>query len=227
MLVEKEAPVDSRAFVQQLLRENEEYLGRLKPKETLEADVGKNLNVADLLKAALKNEMEALEIAGGWLASTPQADVKVALARQAGDEAKHYRLIQERLRELGVDTEDLDPVAGSHTPLFQYLSTLEGTVQRAAGGQFTREQIATVKNRQFADFCKETGDAETFRLYDETIGPDEHYHHQLGMQILEKYATTPEEQAWARAAARRTLELADEMQKAAVQRLGTGRGPGC
>jgi uncharacterized ferritin-like protein (DUF455 family) len=29
--------------------------------------------------------------------------VELALARQAGDEAKHYRLIEKRLGELGVD----------------------------------------------------------------------------------------------------------------------------
>ena len=32
------------------------------------------------------------------------ANVKLALARQVGDEAKHYRLIADRLRELGFET---------------------------------------------------------------------------------------------------------------------------
>jgi rubrerythrin len=219
--------MDSKTFVQQLLQENQAILDRLQNRDTLEADVGKNLDIADLLKAALKNEMEAFEIAAFWLPSTPEPDVKVALARQAGDEAKHYRLIQDRLRALGIGTEEFNPVSVGYSPLFQYLTTLDTTIERSAAGQFTREHIAVVKNRQFIDFCREIGDQETLRLYDETIAPDEYFHHQLGIQILEKYATTSELQERAEAAARRTLELADEMQQVAVRRLGTRRGPGC
>jgi hypothetical protein len=219
--------MDTAAFVHDLLRENQSRLHQLRPRETLEADVGKHLSIVDLLRAALKNEMEALEIAARWLPVTPEPDVKVALARQAGDEAKHYRLVQDRLRALGVDTENFDPVAGNYSPLFQYLAGLTTTVERAAAGQFTREQLAVLKNQQFAEFCREAGDLETAKLYSDVIGPDEQYHHQLGIRILEKYATSPELQEEARGAARRTLDFADEMQRFALVRLRTARGPGC
>ena len=49
------------------------------------------------LKMALKNELEASEIAAVWIPTTPEVEVKLALARQVGDEAKHYRLIEEHL----------------------------------------------------------------------------------------------------------------------------------
>src|SRR5262247_942754 len=45
------------------------------------------------LKMALKNELEASEIAAVWIPTTPEVEVKLSLARQVGDEAKHYRLI--------------------------------------------------------------------------------------------------------------------------------------
>src|SRR5215472_51900 len=67
------------------------------------------------LKMALKNELEASEIAAVWMPSTPEIEVKLALARQAGDEAKHYRLIQKRLGELGVDTKGHDPLAAGRS----------------------------------------------------------------------------------------------------------------
>ena len=67
------------------------------------------MTVAKLLGLALKNELEATECAAAWIASTPEIDVKLALARQAGDEAKHFRLIQRRLDELGVDSACFDP----------------------------------------------------------------------------------------------------------------------
>ena len=95
--------MNSSDFVAQLLEENTEILKRLQPNETLEADVGKSINMVALLKAALRNEMEAIEIAALWIPDTAEPDIKLALARQTGDEAKHYRLIKERLANLGED----------------------------------------------------------------------------------------------------------------------------
>ena len=56
----------------------------------------------------------------------------MAFARQAGDEAKHYRMIAERLRELGVDARSFDPLAKGYGPLFKYLDSLDD--HRGAGG---------------------------------------------------------------------------------------------
>src|SRR6185436_4014315 len=102
--------------------------------------------VVNLLKVALKNEIEATESAARWMATTDEIDVKLALARQVGDEAKHYRLVADRLQELGFDAREFDPLTKGYGPLFRYLDTLETTVERVAAGQFTREAIAIVKN---------------------------------------------------------------------------------
>src|SRR5205085_8380747 len=71
------------------------------------------------LKMALKNELEASEIAAVWIPTTPETDVKLALARQAGDEARHYRLIEEHLEKMGADLTGFDPAAGGYGPMFQ------------------------------------------------------------------------------------------------------------
>ena len=136
-----------------------------------------------MLKVALRNEIEATEIAARWLVTTDDVDVKLALARQVGDEAKHYRMIAERLRALGFDATTVDPLAKGYGPLFQYLDTLTTTVERVAAGQFTREAIAVVKNRQFIEFCEHAGDRETAAMYRDVIEPDERYHHELGRTL--------------------------------------------
>ena len=69
-----------------------------RPESTLKPEVEGDLTVVNLLKVALKNEIEATESAARWLATTAELDVKLALARQVGDEAKHYRLIADRLQ---------------------------------------------------------------------------------------------------------------------------------
>ena len=90
------------------------------------------------------------------------------------------------------------PLAKGYGPLFQYLDTLTTTVERVAAGQFTREAIAVVKNRQFIEFCDRAGDRVTATLYRDVIEPDERFHHELGRSLLLRSATTPTAQDAAR-----------------------------
>jgi len=214
-------------FVEDLDRRNQTILKRLDPDAMLKPEVAGDLTVLNLLKVALKNEIEATEIASRWLVTTDDVDVKMAFARQAGDEAKHYRMIADRLRELGFDARGFNPIAKGYGPLFQYLDTLGSIVERVAAGQFTREAVAVVKNRQFIEFCERAGDEDTARLYREIIEPDEYFHHQLGRSLLLRFAATPDAQDRARRAAGRTLSLAEELQQAALATAGIHHAPGC
>ncbi|HET8576999.1 MAG TPA: ferritin-like domain-containing protein [Methylomirabilota bacterium] len=214
-------------FVNELDERNQAVLRRLEPDATLKPEVSGNLTVLNLLKVALKNEIEATEIAARWLVTTDDVEVKMAFARQAGDEAKHYRMIADRLRELGFAATTFNPLAKGYGPLFDYLDTLRTTVERVAAGQFTREAIAVVKNRQFIEFCERAGDKVTATLYRDVIEPDERFHHQLGRTLLLRTATSPEAQELARRAAARTLTLAEELQAAALKTAGIHHAPGC
>ena len=214
-------------FVRELDELNQAVLRRLEPDATLAPEVLGDLNVLNLLKVALKNEIEATEIAARWLVTTDDVEVKMAFARQAGDEAKHYRMIADRLRELGFAATAFNPLAKGYGPLFNYLDTLKTTVERVAAGQFTREAIAVVKNRQFIEFCERAGDRATATLYREIIEPDERFHHQLGRSLLLRAATTAEDQELARRAAAKTLALAEELQAAALKTAGIHHAPGC
>jgi hypothetical protein len=185
------------------------------------------IGVPELLAAALKKELEASEEAALWMTLERDVDVKLALARQCGDEAKHFRLIEARLRELGVDPARLDPQAGGPSPMFHYLAALGTTVERVAAGQFTREALAKVHNDVFIAHCVAQGDEETARLYRDVIQPDEAHHHDAGRRLLLRLAVTDEDQASARAAAARTLEIAGELQEMARLKKGIARAPGC
>lgn len=213
-------------FVAQLEEENRVTLDRL-GQLSAAGEAPQDLTVERLLRVALKNELEASEIAAAWMTTTSELDVKLAFARQVGDEAKHYRLIAERLSGLGVDVEKIDPRDGGYSALYEYLRQLQSTTARVAAGQFTREGIALVRNQCFIDFCASRGDEETARLYREIIQPDEQRHHELGRELLARYAATDNEQLVSRQAARRTLELAEEIQEMARLKTGISRAPGC
>lgn len=213
-------------FVAQLEEENRVTLERLGELSTA-GEAPQELTVERLLRVALKNELEASEIAAAWMTTTSELDVKLAFARQVGDEAKHYRLIAERLAALGVDVEKIDPREGGYSALYEYLRQLQSTTARVAAGQFTREGIALVRNQCFIEFCTSRGDEETARLYREIIQPDEQRHHEHGRELLARYAATDNEQQVSRQAARRTLELAEEIQETARLKTGISRAPGC
>ena len=219
-------PLSPESFVAELDAQNQVALGRIAV-ATATGEPSEAVTVARLLLLALKNELEATECAAAWLPSTPEVSVKLALARQAGDEAKHYKMIQARLLELDVDTKTLDPLAAGRSPLLTWLLTLEGTVARVAAGQFTREALAVVRNAEFARFCRAMGDDTTARMYEETIQPDERHHHELGRKLLLELATTDEAQDAARASSAKVLAMAEELQEIARLKAGITRAPGC
>lgn len=178
-----------------------------------------------LLQVALANEVGVSELAAAWMPSTPEMDVKLAFARQSGDEAGHFELVAERLTALGFDVEAFRMPAQS--PLFDYLRGLSGTVERIAAGLFTLESIAYAVNENFMRFCQEKGDLETVRIYREYIQPDEHAHQLLGRRLLGKYARTPELQTAARKTVDKVLDVAAAARAQAALRLGSACFPGC
>lgn len=212
--------MNGKEFIGRLVEEMDQIFARLGETETLEAEADGRVDVVTLLRLALKSELEASELAALWLPTTHEMDAKMVLAMQCGDEMKHYRMISQRLEELGEDVSAFDPLAEGHSPLYQYLRTLRTTVERIAAGPFASEAIAKVRNAQFVQFCLSVGDEATARLYDKVIQPEEFHHHQLGREFLESHATTPELQELAAAATRNTLEIADELRHLAAKTTG-------
>lgn len=214
-----------KEFVAELQLEMRRLFEQLGEYETLESEADGNVDVAVLLELALQSELEASELAALWLPSTPEIDVKRMLAHQCNDEMKHYELIVERLEEMGQDVSDVGAQAGRYTPLYQYLRPLKTTVERLAAGPFTGEAIAEARNAQFIDFCRQAGDAETARLYEEIIQPEEIHHHRLAAELLEKYCDTPERQELAQRAMHSALAIADELKSLARKSTGLATIP--
>ncbi len=183
--------------------------------------------VTELLVMALKKELEAAEEAALWLTTEPDIEVKLALARQCGDEAKHFRLIEARLEALGIDPATKPEVPSAPSPMFTFLAGLTHTVERIAAGPYAREALAKALNEAFIDYCEARGDAGTARLYRERIQPDEEHHHALGRSLLARMAVSEEDRDRARRATLRTLEIAEEIQQIVRVKRGVACAPGC
>jgi hypothetical protein len=124
--------ITGEQFTKSLAEENRVALERL-AKLSAAGEATPDLSVERLLRVALKNELEASELAAIWMTTTSELDVKLALARQTGDEARHYRLIADRLKALGVDADRIDPRDGGYSPLFEYLRAFKAP--RPGGGR--------------------------------------------------------------------------------------------
>jgi len=218
---------DARAFVDEL----QSYVsGKLASLDLLKDDGGVVADQAEVirrLKVALKNELEAAELAAFWIPSTPEVDVKLALARQAGDEARHYHFIEKHLEGMGVDLHGFNPAAEGYGPMYSLLRGFESTVERVAGAHFTREALALKKNEQFIEFCQRAGADETADLYRKNIQPDENWHVDIGRRFLARYAATADQQEKARRAVEAVLDLAVKVQRKQLQELKLSHAPGC
>jgi bacterioferritin (cytochrome b1) len=214
--------LDPRAFAGELAAETVRALARLA--ERLRAPLWGEATVADLLGAALRDEVEAAEIAAIWMAGEPDLELKLGLARQAGDEARHYRAIAERMRELGGDPAAAEARWRGPSPTFRHLKGLQVPAERLAAAS-VREGIARVRNAAFAAACEARGDVETARLYREVIAPDEARHQEFVEAMLARFALTAEDQERARRAAARVLQLVEDPNDSARPRPPASRGP--
>ena len=218
---------DARAFVdemQQYVADKLASLDLLKDEEPGSAD---RQEVIRRLKVALKNELEAAELAAVWIPSTPEIDVKLALARQAGDEARHYHLIEKHLEAMGVSLAGFEPAAEGYGPMYNLLRGFDSTVERLAGAHFTREALALKKNDQFIEFCERAGAQETADLYRKHIQPDEGWHVDIGHRFLTRYVASDEDRGKARRAIEAVLDLAVKVQRKQFQELKLSHAPGC
>jgi uncharacterized ferritin-like protein (DUF455 family) len=217
--------VETPAFIAALEAFKAERLAPIVGAGRMSIEDGADGDAKAMLQVALANEINVSELAASWMPSTPEVDVKLAFARQAGDEAGHFMLVADRLRALGFDVDGFRPPADS--PLFRYLQSLTTTVERIAAGLFTLESIAYGVNENFMAFCAARGDDETVRIYREYIQPDERAHQQLGQRLLAKYATTPALEQIARDTVGKLLEIAATTRAKAAEKLGSACFPGC
>ena len=188
--------MDGKEFVDRLKAENEAILAKI-DEPPLSSGVPKTELLATLIKMALKNEIEAAEIAAEWVSTTP---------------------------ELSLDGfHPLDPPS----PVLTYLRTLISTPERIAAALVAREAMGGRRNVQFLVFLDRIGQRDLAQLYREVINPDEDRHHLSGCAVLAELAITPEAQQAACRAARGLLETGDRVRSNALRSTGAPVIPGC
>ena len=156
-----------------------------------------------VMKSRYSNELRAAEIFGRWLRGFDDLDVKLHFMDAVGEEARHSRLLAERIRELGGDPLDYEPVSGQ-IAMFNAFDALEDTIERVAAFSLAGEGVAdylierAIGSPNVPDWLK-----APYRA----IHEEEKEHGGFPMGAIARLATTPEAQRRARRAVAMSLVL--------------------
>lgn len=142
------------------------------------------------------------------------ATLKMLIARQVGDEAKHANVCARRIRELGSRVDDYVPPP-EQLVMYDVLDGYTYPEQFLAAMQFTTEHEGVRRN----EAALRRFDAETAQMFEDAINPDEEFHVQIGWVGLRTLCTTAEAQDRARAACVRQRILHRDWTKAYRQRM--------
>jgi hypothetical protein len=170
--------------------------------------VKETLEIVDFLRLAMKDSIEAAEVAALWFADCEDLGMKIGFAEQCGSAARHYRLIAGRIATLGGDA--FDPRSGGYSRFFGFLRSLTTPEERAAAGLVTLRTFNIGRLSIFADLCDDRQDSETAGIFRDQIAADERRVFETGWRTLIASAATEESQARGRRAAFRIVELAAE-----------------
>jgi rubrerythrin len=156
-----------------------------------------------VMKSRLFNELRAADLFGTWLKSTPEFEVKAALAESAHEEMVHAGLLSKRIQERGADPFDYRPLP-AQIAMFNAIEGLSDTCQRAAAFSLAGEAVATYLTQR----CLRAETVpEWIKQPYRRITEDEEGHGSMPQAILKRYAVSAERQDAARRAVAMRLVL--------------------
>lgn len=156
-----------------------------------------------VMKSRLFNELRAADLFGTWLRTTPELDVKAAMAESAHEEMVHAELLSGRLRDLSADPYDYKPLP-AQIAMFNALEGLDDTCERIAGLSLAGETVANY----LIEMCLKSPDVpEWIKQPYRRITQDEEGHGRVPQEFLKRYARTEERQDRVRRAVAMRLVL--------------------
>jgi hypothetical protein len=215
--------VTADVSVSELEIKNQESFRNLVATRYLPALASEGVSVAEALRWECKMIIESIESAALWLADTESLILKLACATACGERAHHFRLLTDRLADLGLAAGSYDPRQGGYSRLYGFLRSLQTGEERAAAGFLTLAGMSAVRLVGLASFCDDKGDPESARLVRESVLPEEEARVDVGRELLVALVPTDETQARARRASYRVIELLTDLYDPAMFRKMSGR----
>lgn len=156
-----------------------------------------------VVQSRLFNEIRAAEVFGAWLETTPELEVKTALAEALHEEMAHAQLLEEIIRKRGGDPFDYRPVPGQ-IAMFNAFIALPATLERIAAFPLAGEGVAEYMIRRA---LAASSVPEWIKAPYRAIQRDEADHKDFPAVVIGRYAKTPEAQERVRRAVAMSLTL--------------------
>jgi len=195
------AALDPREFVRDLAAENAAFWRGRDVRQ--DSDARPPVRLAQLrarMRQGVYNELRSVELIAAWLPYVPEREVRDLLPGQLDDEHRHYRLLRQRLLDLGEDPDGFRPLP-EWEALFDWLIACRTrpTWEKLAMFQFAGETQSCEGFETLIALARDV-DPVTAELYATSILPDEYRHAAIGRRALTLLCDTEGRQAAARAA---------------------------
>ncbi len=143
-----------------------------------------------VMQSRLFNELRAADLFGTWLRTTPELDVKATMAESAHEEMVHAQLLSKRIRDLGAEPFDYQPLP-AQTAMFNAMEGLNETCERIAALSVAGETVANY----LIQMCLKSADVpEWIKQPYRRITEDEEGHGSAPQEFLKRYATSDQRQ---------------------------------
>jgi hypothetical protein len=156
-----------------------------------------------VLKSRYFNEIRAAEVFGHWLRGFTDLEVKLHFMEAIGEEGRHSRLLAERIKALGGDPLDYEPVPGQ-IAMFNAFESTEDTVERVAAFSLAGEGVADYLIEMALD---SRAVPEWLKAPYRAIHAEEQEHGSYPAQVIARLATSADSQRRARRAVAMSLDL--------------------
>ena len=214
---------EPREFVRALADENAAFWRGRDVRQDLDAAPAVRLaQLRARMRQGVYNELRSVELIAAWLPHVPEHQIRDLLPGQLDDEHRHYRLLRQRMIDLGEDPDGFRALP-EWEALFDWLIACRArpTWEKLAMFQFAGETQSCEGFETLIALARDV-DPESAELYATAILPDERKHAAIGRRALLLLCDTPERQAAARAACREMNERIFGAYRSHRARVDTG-----
>jgi SAM-dependent methyltransferase len=192
---------DPDALIDELIEENRRYW-REEVQPVVASRPTAKLPHLFVLSINWYHEIVAVDVVAKMLERVHDREVKVMLAKQVWDEARHAQVIERRITEIGGRVADFVPPPAV-VRLWDFFRNLENPIEHLASVNLTCEGLAL---DDYENNPCGYHDAATAEMFEKHINSDERFHAAIGRAGLRRYLKTPEDFAVARGACREARE---------------------
>lgn len=202
-LTEAELPLDPETFADRLINEIDTFIDEHDLDDSRFEEKMSEMQMREGLYTRLYNEIMAVDLPRRQLEGCDDPQVFIHLLKQIEDEAKHARMLAQRIWQLDGNPEETFERADESVKEYWAEYDDKDPIEIGAMMQCGSERMASFRVAKEIEYY----DDETAAIYDDVIDPEEQFHAKIGVAMLRRLCTDYETQAKALRSSRDIREI--------------------